>query len=175
MTHSMITSLATICVLCGIAACSRTVAPGGTDASATAGNQVVAAQPGSACDRKLIAIQDVASLFNQPVVETKNIPGDAQSCEFLTAGFSSVTISVRPGHGMAVLGMYTSGKMGEYEKSAPLIGVGDSAVRSLQLNRIVARKGDLLCEVSGPGNARGADDPAIHTLGALCNQIFAAY
>jgi hypothetical protein len=110
-----------------------------------------------------------------PVTTSKTIPGDPQSCEFSTAGFSSVTISVRPGHGMAAVGMYTSGKMDEFEKSAPLTGVGDAAVRSLQLNRIVARKGDLLCEVTGPGVARSAEDPAVRTLVTLCNKIIAGY
>ena len=175
MTRFRINSLLAICALCGTAACSRTAPTGGTDVSVAAGSQVVAAQPGSACDRKLIVASDVASLLDQPVVETKNIPGDAQSCEFRTGGFSSVTVSVRPGHGRAVLGMYTSGKMDEYDKSAPLSGVGDAAIRSLGLNRIDARKEDLLCEISGPGLAKGQDDPATLKLGALCNKIFATY
>jgi len=112
---------------------------------------------------------------DEPITSSKNIPGDPQSCEFSTAGFSSLTISVRPGQGIAAVDMYTSGKMDDFEKSAPLAGVGDAAVRSMQLNRIVARKGDLLCEVTGPGGARGADDPAVHTLGMLCKKIFAGY
>jgi hypothetical protein len=166
-------SAAAACALTTITACSQQ-APG---ASAGAGQAAVqsTAVPGNACDRKLITAQDVASLFNEPIATSKNTPGDPQSCEFNTAGFSSLTISVRPGHGMAAVGMYTSGKMNEFEKSAPLSGVGDAAVRSLLLNRIVARKGDLLCEVTAPGMAKGADDPAIRTLGVLCNKIFAAY
>ena len=162
------------CVLCLIAACSQPGSGGGANsAKAAAGPSAVA--PGNACERKLITAQDVAGLFSEPIAGSKNIPGDPQSCEFNTRGYSSLTISVRPGHGMAAVGMYTSGKMDEYEKSMPLTGVGDAAVRSLLLNRVVARKGDLLCEITGPGAAKGADDPAIHTLGALCNRIFAAY
>jgi hypothetical protein len=164
---------AAVCVLCTLAGCS-TQAPGAGASTGLAAAQSAAA-PGNACDRNLITAQDVASLFNVPITTSKNIPGDPQSCEFGTAGFSSVTISVRQGHGVAAVGMYTSGKMDEFEKSAPLAGVGDDAVRSLLLNRIVARKGDLLCEITGPGIAKGADEPAIHTLGALCNKIFAAY
>jgi hypothetical protein len=155
------------------AACSQQ-APG-TGASSGQPTVSSTAAPGNACERKLITAEDVAALFTVPITTSKNIPGDPQSCEFSTAGFSSVTISVRPGHGMAAVGMYTSGKMDEFEKSAPLTGVGDAAVRSLQLNRIVARKGDLLCEVTGPGVARSAEDPAVRTLVTLCNKIFAGY
>jgi hypothetical protein len=113
------------------------------------GKPLASAPAESVCDRNLIAPQDVNGLLDQPVAKIKNIPGDPQSCEFSTAGFSSLTISVRPGHDMAAVGMYTSGKMDQYEKSVPLAGVGDAAVRSLSLNRIVARKGDLLCEITG--------------------------
>jgi hypothetical protein len=174
MSHSKISAAAATCVLCALAACSQPAPSAGANAAQTKG-QSAAVPPGNACERKLIAAQDVAGLLNEPITGSKNIPGDPQSCEFSTAGFSSVTISVRPGHGMAAVGMYSSGKMDEFEKSAPLAGVGDAAVRSLQLNRIVARKGDLLCEVTGPGMAKSADDPAIRTLGALCTKIFAAY
>jgi len=170
MAYSRMLSAAA-CILCALAGCSQPAPGAGTGQVADQS----AVSPGNACDRKLITAQDVAGLFSVPITTSKNIPGDPQSCEFSTAGFSSVTISVRPGHGMAAVGMYTSGKMGEFEKSAPLAGVGDAAVRSLLLNRIVARKGDLLCEITGPGDARSADDAAIHTLGALCNRIFAAY
>jgi len=173
MLHSKKLLAAAACISCAIAACSQQ-APGASTSIGQAAVQATAL-PGNACDRKLITAQDVASLFNEPIAGSKNIPGDPQSCEFSTAGFSSLTISVRPGHGMAAVGTYTSGKMDEFEKSAPLTGVGDAAVRSLLLNRIVARKDDLLCEITGPGNVRGADDPAIQTLGSLCNRIFAAY
>jgi len=174
MARCKIFSLVATCILCTIAACSRQAPGVGTSAAQTAGQST--AVSGNACERKLIAAQDVTGLLGAAVTAYKNIPGDPQTCEFGTAtGFSSVTISVRPGHGMAAVGMYTSGKMDEFEKSTPLAGFGDAAVRSLQLNRVVARKGDLLCEVTGPGLAKGADDPAIHALAALCNKIFAAY
>jgi hypothetical protein len=173
MNHSIVFSFMAASALCAVAACSGT-APSGV-ANAPAAGVGAQAQLVSACDRKLIAAPDVAGLLDQPITEIKNIPGDPQSCTFGTAGFSSVTVSVRPGHGTATIGMYTSGKMDEYDKSAPVAGVGDAAVRSLGLNRITARKGDLLCEITGPGMARAADDPMTLKLVALCNKIFAAY
>jgi len=171
MAHSKMLSAIAACMCCTIAACSKQAPGAGASSGQPTGSSTAA--KGNACERKLITAQDVAALFNEPIASSKNIPGDPQSCEFSTAGFSSLTISVRPGHGIAAVGMYASGKMDEFEKSAPLAGVGDAAVRSLQLNRIVARKGDLLCEVTGPGVARSAEDPAIRTLGMLCNKIFA--
>lgn len=173
MAHSRMLSAIAACMCCSIAACSQQSPGAGASSGQPTGSS--SAAPGNACERKVITAQDVAALFTVPITTSKNIPGDPQSCEFSTAGFSSVTISVRPGHGMAAVGMYTSGKMSEFEQSVPLTGVGDAAVRSLLLNRIVARKGDLLCEITGPGNGKGAGDPAIHILGALCNRIFAAY
>jgi hypothetical protein len=162
------------CVLIELAACSKNP-PTGAAATAAPAASPAQAQPESACDRKLITAQDVAGILSDPVVKTSDIAGDAQSCKFSTAGFSSVTITVRPGHGLAAVGTYTSGKMNEYEKSEVLAGVGDAAVRSLELNRIVARKGDLLCEITGPGMAKQAGDPTTLKLAALCNKIFAAY
>ena len=152
--------------------CSKTAPENATSAKATT-------QPSeaskSACDLNLVTNQDVAGLFKDPVVNTKNIPGDAQSCEMSTAGFSGVTISLRPGQGVAVLSTYTSGKMNEFDKSEPLPGVGDEAVRSLGLNRITARKGDLLCEITGPGLSPPVGDPSIAILGKVCNKVFGAY
>ncbi len=129
----------------------------------------------SACDLKLVTSQDFAGLFTGPIVEMKNIPGDSQSCKLSTRGFSGVTISVRPGHGLATLNSYTSGKMNDYDKSEPLTGVGDEAVRSLALNRVIARKGDLLCEITGPGLSPPAGDPRVGILGKVCNKVFSAY
>ena len=174
MAHSQLLLAPAACLLFLIAACSQPGSGSGAN-SGKAADPSAAGATGNACERKLISAQDVAGLFNEPIAGSRNIPGDPQSCEFTTSGYSSLTISVRPGHGVAAVGMYTSGKMDEYEKSVPLTGVGDAAVRSLLLNRIVARKGDLLCEVTGPGAVKGTDDPATHALGALCNKIFAAY
>ena len=165
-----------ICTLaiCTLAACSK-VSPPAAGTAAQVSASAAAATPASACDRKLLTTEDAAGILGAPVTVTKNIPGDAQSCAFKTAGFSSLTVSVRPGHGKAAVGMYTSGKMDEYDKSVPLAGVGTEAVRSLSLDRVIARNDDLLCEITGPGLANAADDGMARKLGALCNKIFAAY
>ncbi len=159
--------LVVTCLFC-LAGCSKS-AP---DSAATAPS---AAASKSACDLHLVTAQDAAALLNRPVSQMENIPGDAQSCHTSDAGMSDVTISLRPGHGIVALKTYTSGKMDEYEKSEPLTGIGDEAVRSLALNRVIARKGDLLCETTGPGLSPPAGDPMIGKLGGLCNKIFSSY
>lgn len=148
--------------------CSKTApenASAGTPAAA------VPAVTKSVCDLNLVTTKDVVGLLSEPVVSTKNIPGDPQSCKMETAGFSSVTFTLRPGHGISAVQTYTSGKMDAYEKSEPLAGVGDQAVRSLGVNRVIARKGDLLCEITGPGLSPPAGDPMTGKLGNLCNKI----
>jgi hypothetical protein len=152
--------------------CSKT-AP--ENASAGPSGVAAPAVTKSACDLNLVTAKDVVGLLSEPVVRTKNIPGDPQSCEMETAGFSSVTITLRPGNGINEIQAYTSGKMDAYEKSEPLSGVGDQAVRSLGLNRVIARKGDLLCEITGPGLSPPAGDPAVAQLGNLCNKILNSY
>ena len=161
-----------LCILC---ACSNGGINTPAQTASTKATTAAVSVPANACDRKLVTEQDAIGVLGTPVTGTKSILGDAQSCEFTTAGFESLTVTVRPGHGMAAVGMYTTGKMDAYDKSQPLGGVGDEAVRSLSLNRITARKGDLLCEITGPGLATSSIDLTTQKLGALCNKIFAAY
>jgi hypothetical protein len=170
MGHARIFVSAFASAIVALAGCSKTPA----NSTAVASTSATQVSPGNACERKLITPADAAGILGEPVVSTQNIPGDPQSCKFDTAGYSSLTVSLRPGRGKAAVGMYTSGKMDAFDKSAPLGGIGDEAVRSLGLQRVTARKGDLLCEITGPGLTR-ANDPMPQKLGALCNKIFAAY
>jgi hypothetical protein len=174
MAHTRIFVALLSCIFALLAGCSKTAANADTARKAAADATATQTSPGNACERKLITPEDAAGILTAPVTGTKNIPGDPQSCKFDTAGYASLTVSVRPGHGKAAVGMYTSGKMDEFDKSAPLSGVGDEAVRSLGLQRVTARKDNLLCEITGPGLTR-PDDPMPQKLGALCNKIFAAY
>jgi len=144
-------------------------------APATAASSPSTAAGGNVCTRNILSFDDASGVLGQPVVATKEIPGDPQSCKFSTAGQSGLTVSVRPGHGKSAVGMYAAGKMDEFDKSAPMPGIGDEAFRSLSLQRVIARKGDLLCEITGSGLAAAGDDPVEKKIGDLCNKIFAAY
>jgi hypothetical protein len=164
-----------ILAICTLAACSKAPPPVAGAAAKAPASSASTSVPASACDRKLVTIEDAVGILDAPVTATKNIPGDPQSCVFDTASYPSLTVTIRPGHGQAAVGMYTSGKMDQFDKSAPLAGVGSEAVRSLALDRVIARKDDLLCEITGPGLANATDDSKARKLGALCNKIFAAY
>jgi hypothetical protein len=148
-----------------LAACSK----GGsqTTRGAAAGSQVAG---GNACDRKLLTPADVTDLLGAPVTETKTIPGDAQSCEFGTAGFNSVSVTIRPGLGNVTVQTWLDGKMPV--SAVPLSGVGDRAAWVADLSEVVATKANVLCDIqfSGGGTRSPAQQAAI---GALCTKIFA--
>ena len=138
---------------------------------------VVAAMPAPlpACEALILKTPDVAPLLTAPITRATSLAGDGQSCAFLTTGFSSVTVSVRPGLGRASLDAWSNGRMPLTARPFP--GVGDAAVWQDTLNEIIAQKNDLLCDIQLRGSA---DDIAVRAevlpkeLGALCNRIFAS-
>jgi len=127
------------------------------------------------CDRHLLKIEDLAGLLNVPITDIRPLPGDEQSCEFATATFPGIVISVRPGVGRITVQAWQSGKMPLH--SDPLPDVGDAAVWQETLHEVVAEKNAVLCDIQIRG---GGSDLAISAkalpaaLGALCNKIFAA-
>lgn len=172
-------SIATI-ALFAAAACSASGSTGARNASATHG--VSEAQPatapappaGNACDRGLVTKDDVAGILREPIVRVHSLAtdGDAQSCAFETAGFASVTISLRPGLGNTTVATWASGRMPTPAET--LSGVGDRAVWSADLKEVIATKNDLLCDigVSGPPGGSVASEVVKKRLGELCNKIF---
>jgi hypothetical protein len=165
--RTLVSLLALAGLLC---ACNRP--PGGQASGApSAGDARAAASARSACDRQLIAVADLAGILDSPVVETKNIPGDPQSCVFNTGGFPAVVVSLRPTNGR----IWSSGKMPI--SAVPLAGVGDHAAWVDSLHEVDAEKDDVLCvvEARDPGaHYRSAPAELQQRLGALCNKIFAA-
>jgi hypothetical protein len=159
--------LAGICVLALLAGCSRSTAPINPKA-----NSMTA----SVCDRHILKIEDVGGILSTPITETQPLPGDAQSCEFITATFPAIIVSVRPGLGRTTVDAWATGKMPLH--SAPLPGVGDGAVWLETLHEVVAQKNALLCDIQVRG---GGSDLVLNStalpdaVGALCNKIFASY
>jgi hypothetical protein len=155
-----------------ITACSKPATnasatpPSGTTASPA---PAAASAPGTVCDRKLITAADVAPLLSEAISEEQTIPGDAQSCEFDTTGFSQVQISVRPGLGNVSVAQTKSGATNQ--SVTPLAGVGDTAVWDPLLKEVDATKGNVLCVIGahGPATSGATSDK----VGALCNKIFA--
>ena len=135
--------------------------------------KIAAGVPASACEVLTLKTPDVAPLLSAPLTRATSLEGDGQSCAFLTTGFASITVSVRPGLGRASLDAWSNGKMPLAAR--PLTGVGDAAVWQDTLHEIIAQKNDLLCDIQVRGSG---DDIAVgsallpNELGALCNRIF---
>jgi hypothetical protein len=163
------------CVFHGLTACSRGAEPMQTAHSAltTSGASTI---PVSVCDRHILKPQNMSGILGAPVTGTRPVPGDAQSCEFITAGFPAITVSLRPGVGRATVEAWASGSMPL--ASTPLTGIGDGAVWQDELHELIAQRNELLCDIQV---SAGSSDLAISSsalpsaLGELCNRIFAAY
>ena len=154
--------LVAACVAC--ASCSKQPAA-----------NVAVAIPASACELLILKTPDLAPLLNAPITRATALEGDGQSCAFLTTGFASITVSVRPGLGRASLNAWSNGKMPLAAR--PLSGVGDAAVWQDTLHEVIAQKNDLLCNIQlrGSGEDIAVAPEVLPTeLGALCNRIFAA-
>jgi hypothetical protein len=158
-------------LLLALAACSKPLSNTGAAASQGAGNGGAGTPAGNACDRKLVTSADAAEILGEPVAPEKTLPGDAQSCVFKTADFTTLTISLRPGLGRATVDTWAAGKMPLPVTNVS--GVGERAVWQSTLKEINAEKNNLLCDIGvvGPGHKAGATP---EKLGALCNKIFAA-
>lgn len=147
-----------------------------TPASTTAAVGLAGPAPAaSACDRRLVSSRDAAAILGAPIVVTRDLQGDPQSCTFKTADHHSLTVSMRPALGKATVDTWAAGKMDT--TATPLAGVGDRAVWVEDLGEVDAQKDDLLCVASAPGLRRALADPhaaaSSRKLGALCNQVFA--
>lgn len=157
--------------LTALAACSKDPVPATSNTSVpSAGRAAV-----SPCEQHLIKADDLARILIAPITAAAPVSGDPQSCEYLTASFPAITVSVRPGLGRSTLDAWLSGKMPL--RASPLTGVGDAAAWQDTLHEVIARKGGLLCDIQVRG---GVGDIAVPieglpaALGALCNEIFAA-
>jgi hypothetical protein len=167
--------------LCVIS-CSR---GGGRGAAAPGAARPVAAAPGASapaalaenlCDRALLSIADVSGILTEPIVAARPVPGDAQSCEFDTAGFPAIIATVRPGRGRAELSAWVTGKLPLAVESMP--GVGESAVWQDALQKLISQRDNVLCEIQIRGEGTdlaGAAANLAPKAGVLCNELFAAY
>ncbi len=167
MSRSSCLTLILVLVFGGCSKLVSNTAAAGSQSAATAANTLA----GNACDRKLVTSADAAGILGEPVASEKTLPGDAQSCVFTTADFTTLTIALRPGLGRATVDTWAAGKMPMPVTTVP--GVGERAVWQSTLKEINAEKNNLLCDIGvvGPGDSAGATP---EKLGALCNKIFAA-
>jgi hypothetical protein len=148
-----------------IAGCSRTASSSGGYAASAAKVVTSTSGEGSACDRHLVSEADVQPLLTGPITSVKPLTSDAESCVLATAGFSSITVTLRPGQGKQTLESWHKGP------ATPLPGVGDDAVWESDLKEVVASRGDTLCTVTAMGPQ--VTPATAETEGGLCSKMFA--
>ncbi len=174
MAPTTLVRIATVCALGVLTACSKGPAPAKAETVAR-GTGGTLAEATSVCDRHILKLEDVGGILSAPVTGTESLPGDAQSCEFTTAAFPAIIISVRPGVGRTTVDAWATGKMPL--QTTPLAGVGDTAVWQDTLHEIIAQKDAVLCDIQvrgGRGDLALNDKALPLVVGALCNKIFAA-
>jgi hypothetical protein len=145
-----------------VANAAASTSPPGAATPATAAPSAVAGD----CERHAISQADVQPLLGGPITSVKPAPSDADACVFSTDGFSSITVTVRPGQGKQTLESWKKGPV------TSLPGVGDDAVWEPDLKEVVASRNDTLCTVTAMGPQVTA--ATAETEGALCNKVFAA-
>jgi hypothetical protein len=166
--RALIGAISAGCLTLAVAGCSKTgaILPARDAPRAAA----------STCDPRMLAVSDLAGILAAPLIDSKALAGDAQTCQFLTGGFPAITVSVRPNVGHATIDAWNSGRMPF--PVAPLRGIGEQAVWQGTLHEVIAQKRDLLCDIEirgGDGDIAAALDALPGVLGALCNKLFAAF
>lgn len=155
--------------LSGLFACSR------EHPSAAATPRVSSGRASAAsCDRVGLKLGDLAGILSAPITQARPVPGDVQSCAYLTEGFPSITISLRPGVGKSTLEAWLHGKM-PFDARA-VAGVGDTALWQAGLHELIARRDDFLCDVqvrAGTNDLAVGPDALAAAAGELCIKIFA--
>ena len=162
------TTVGSALLLMALGACGR------HDPAAKPGT--VQSAPPTVCARELLPKDELSALLKAPISGQKPIAGDPQSCEYTTAGFSGITISIRPGLGGTTVDAWATGKMPLQVRPVP--NVGDRAVWQDTLQELIAQQHNLLCDIQVRGGAQEigmAADALPTATGKLCNRIFAAY
>jgi hypothetical protein len=132
--------------------------------------------PPTVCARDLLAKDELSALLKAPITGQQAIAGDPQSCEYATAGFSAITISVRPGLGGTTVDAWATGKMPLEVRAVP--NIGDRAVWQDTLHELIAQQHNLLCDIQVRGSGQEiavAADALPEAVGKLCTKIFTAY
>jgi hypothetical protein len=138
------------------------------------GRKLEAAVPES-CQVSGLTASDLQVLLREPIVGSRSVPGDPQTCEFITAGYPSVTVTVRPSRGRSTVAAWAAGKMPL--AALPLPAVGESAVWQPDLREVIAQDHDRLCDIevrAAAGDLPAANGSPAQILSTVCNRIFGA-
>ena len=151
-----------------ITGCSQSAAPSGGNAALAPAGAAVTPTSGDASTAvgcHGLSQADVQPLLSGPITAVKPAPSDPDTCVFSTAGFSSISVTVRSSGGKDTLQSWHKGPV------TPVPGVGDDAVWEAGIQELVASKGDVLCTVSAMGSEVAAATAT--TESAVCSKVFA--
>lgn len=133
--------------------------------------QVTANRPvPNVCDSKVVAPGDLLNVL-PGTITAKTVPGDPQTCEFSADGFSSVSVTVRPGLGDVTVSEWTSEN--RPTDAATVTGIGDRAAWQSTLRELIATRHNVLCDIASHG-AKGTEADLQKKFGQLCDKIWAA-
>jgi hypothetical protein len=122
------------------------------------------------CDSKIVAPGDLADVLSGPIT-AKTLPGDPQTCEFSADGYSSVSVTVRPGLGDVTVSEWTGGKLPT--DAGTVTGIGDRAAWQSTLKELIATKHNVLCDIGSQGT-KASEADLQKKFGQLCEKIWAA-
>ena len=153
------------CLFVAVGSCSKAGANTGPGKTGTA------ATGQSACDRKLLTADDVGGILSDPVVGTKDLKGDPQTCYFLTrtsesAGGPELMITLRPGLGRATIETYTVVHSRDGYRMGIVIGRdarGRRFVANTPRDEATLKAMESEEQIGGHGSVRRADD-GVHNL-----------
>ena len=158
------------------AACAKKSTRAGEPRSSEGDPPHAASALGNACERGTLSRDDFEGILREPITGSRAIPGDAQSCAFMTSGMAHIEVTVRPSLGRATVQSWIDGRMPL--ESTPLRGVGERAAWQPDLHEVIAEKDDVLCDIAVVGLEPELDatsrDSLPHRVGALCNKVFAS-
>ncbi len=152
-------------------ACSPSSATTAASQASTVHQAAVVNRPvPNVCENKIVAPDDLASVL-PGTITAKTLPGDPQTCEFSAEGYSSVSITVRPGLGDVTVSEWTGGKMPV--DAGTLSGIGDRAAWQSTLKELIATKHNVLCDIGSQGT-KASEADLQKKFGQLCDKIWAA-
>jgi hypothetical protein len=164
LSGSLAIALAVVSVACSPSSTTTSQTPAARQAA------VVNRPVPNVCERKIVAPDDLVSVL-PGTITVKTLPGDPQTCEFSADGYSSVSITVRPGLGDVTVSEWTGGKMPV--DAGNLSGIGDRAAWQSTLKELIATKRNVLCDIGSQGT-KGTEADLQKKFGQLCDKIWAA-
>ena len=129
--------------------------------------------PPTLCAQQALSREELSGILTSPLIADQAVPGDPQSCRYLTQGFPSITLSARPGAGRATLEAWTQGRVPL--AATPVAGLGEGALWQESLHELIAQDHDLLCDVQVTGTTADLVPPAAALparLAQLCRMLF---